>query len=250
MALKKHIPNFLTCLNLLFGCMSIAFSTQGMLGIAAYFIFAAIIFDFADGFAARALKSYSEIGKQLDSLADMISFGTAPAFILFYILDTQTVFIQNKIIAQGNDDQNVLLFILPFLAFLITIFSALRLAKFNIDPRQTENFIGLPTPATALFISALVFIDGTTLFGEWGRHPYFLLLIIILLSSLMISEIPLFSLKIKNLKWKDNSHRFIFLLISLILIAILQFTAIPLIIMLYVVLSLLLPWKKINTHEV
>lgn len=249
MAIKKHIPNFLTCLNLLFGCISIAYSTQGMLGIAAYLIFAAIILDFADGFAARALKAYSETGKQLDSLADMVSFGAAPAFILFYILDTQTVFLQNKLIAQGSV-QNQLLFILPFTSFIIAVFSALRLAKFNIDPRQTENFIGLPTPATALFISSMVFIDGNSFFGEWFRNPYFLLIIIIFLSALMVSEISLFSLKMKNTKWNENSHRFIFILIAVILIAVLQFTAIPLVIMLYVVLSLLLPWNKVNKHEV
>ncbi|MGI8893955.1 MAG: CDP-diacylglycerol--serine O-phosphatidyltransferase [Bacteroidia bacterium] len=248
MVIKKHIPNFITCLNLFCGCASIVFSTQGMIALAAYLIFAAIIFDFIDGLAARTLKAYTEIGKQLDSLADMVSFGTAPAFILFYILDTQTVNYFHTSVQLATTP--VFLYLLPFSSFLISIFSALRLAKFNIDPRQTVNFIGLPTPATAMFISSLAFIPGDDLFGGWVQNPYVLLVFIFMLSLLMVSNIPLFSMKVKNLKWKDNVHRFIFLVIALILIIILKFAAIPIIIILYVVLSLLLPWNKVEDNEV
>jgi CDP-diacylglycerol---serine O-phosphatidyltransferase len=248
MAIKKHIPNFITCLNLFCGCASIVFSTQGMIALAAYFIFAAIIFDFFDGLAARVLKAYTEIGKQLDSLADMVSFGTAPAFILFYILDTQIPgFFHYQIHAESMP---VFLMVLPFSAFLISIFSALRLARFNIDPRQTVNFIGLPTPATALFISSFVFIIGDELFGGWVQNPYVLLVFIFMLSLLMVSNIPLFSLKVKNLSWRDNSHRFIFLAVSILLLILLQFAAIPVIVILYVILSMMLPWKKAEDNEV
>lgn len=246
MVIKKHVPNFITCLNLFCGCASIVFSTQGMIVLAAYFIFAAIILDFFDGLAARLLKAYTEIGKQLDSLADMVSFGTAPAFILFYILDTQTV----EYFHSHTNTTPLFLYALPFSSFLISIFSALRLAKFNIDPRQTVNFIGLPTPATAMFISSLVFIIGDELFGGWVQNPFILLVFILMLSMLMVSNIPLFSMKIKNLGWKDNSHRFIFLAVAVLLILLLQFAAIPIIIILYVILSLILPWNKVEDNEV
>lgn len=248
MAVKKHIPNFITCLNLFCGCASIVFSTQGIITLAAYFIFAAIIFDFLDGLAARAFKAYTETGKQLDSLADMVSFGTAPAFILFYFLDTQIADFFHYDVHTGS--MPVYLMILPFSAFLISIFSAFRLAKFNIDPRQTVNFIGLPTPATAMFISSLAFISGDELFAGWVQNPYVLLGIIFMLSLLMVSGIPLFSMKLKNLDWKNNSHRFIFLALSVVLLLFLKFSAIPVIIMLYVVLSLLLPWNKVEENEV
>ena len=249
MAIKKHIPNFITCLNLFCGCCSIVFSTQGMLGLAAYFVFAAIILDFFDGFAARALHAYTEIGKQLDSLADMVSFGTAPAFILFYLLDTQTIDYHHYSI-RGNSVPQFLLFLSPFTAFLISVFSALRLAKFNIDPRQTVNFIGLPTPATAMFICSLVFMIGDDFWGGWVQNSYVLFVFIIMLSLLMVSNIPLFSMKIKNLTWKDNSHRFIFLSIAVVLLLFLKFVAIPVIIILYVILSLILPWNKVEDNEI
>ena len=246
MAIKKHVPNFITSLNLLCGCASIVFSTQGMIALGAYFIFAAIILDFFDGLAARALGSYTEIGKQLDSLADMVSFGTAPAFILFYLWDTHIGDPGFHSTLKSSNAPPLILFVIPFLAFLITVFSALRLAKFNIDARQTVNFIGLPTPASAIFICSLVFIMNDPFYAGWVRNPYILLVFIFMLSLLMVSGIPLFSLKIKNLSWADNSHRFIFLGLSVVFLFLMKYAAIPVIIILYVVLSLILPWKKVE----
>lgn len=182
----------------------------------------AAIFDFFDGFVARWLKSYSDIGKELDSLADMVTFGALPSFIMFHLLkeffpDTYW----------------------PYMAFMIAAFSALRLAKFNVDTRQTDSFIGLPTPANALFISALPFVaTGDTAIAMFFSNGYLLLTITIVFSLLLVAELRLFALKFKNTSWLDNKTRFIFLALSIILLAFLQITAIPLIVILYIVLSI------------
>lgn len=226
--MKKHIPNAITCLNLFAGCLALYFAFNDNLIYTAYLVGIAAVFDFLDGMVARILHAYSEIGKQLDSLADMVSFGVVPGVVMFMLLSK----IGDSFIGiPGN--------ILPFAGFLITIFSALRLAKFNIDTRQTTSFIGLPTPACTIFVASLPLIleyGGMGTFELILNH-FFLLLTTVILSYLLIAELPLFALKFTSLKWRDNSVRFIFLGLSLVLLALFKFAAIPMIIVLYVLLS-------------
>lgn len=229
--MKKHIPNIITSFNLLSGIMSVYFSFQGQLQLAAFFMALGAFFDFFDGLVARALGVKSEMGKQMDSLADMVSFGLAPGFIMFQLMQ-QSQGLPSLMIGGVAAA--------PFLAFIIPVLSAFRLAKFNIDTRQRDSFIGLPTPALALFVGALPFVIA----GDWSfqlvwlNHYYLLLVLSFALAMLLVAELPLFSLKFKNLNWKDNSIRFIFLAISLIALALLQIGAFPMIIMIYIILSL------------
>lgn len=228
--MKKHIPNAITCLNLFSGCLALYYAFQGELVYTAYLTGLAAVFDFLDGMVARVMKAYSEIGKQLDSLADMVSFGVVPGTVMFMLLqraDATVLGIPADIVA--------------FFGFLITIFSALRLAKFNIDTRQTTSFIGLPTPACTIFIVSLPLIlqYGDILHYEIILNPPVLLGLTVLLSFLLVAELPLFALKFANLTWQDNSVRFIFLGLSVILVALLKFAAIPLIIVLYILLSII-----------
>ncbi len=218
----KHLPNFLTICNLLCGCAGIVLVFQGNIFFATYLIWAAAIFDFFDGFVARWLKAYSAIGKELDSLADMVTFGVLPAIIMFHLLNDAFV---NAYI--------------PWIAFTIAACSALRLAKFNIDTRQTDSFIGLPTPANALLISALPFvIEQKNMVAEFIANGYVLLGITVIFSLLLVAELRLFALKFKNMSWHDNKVRFLFLALCIILIPLLQISAIPVIIFLYIVMSL------------
>ena len=233
--MKKYIPNSITCLNLFCGCLAIYFSFSNNLVYAAYLVGLAALFDFLDGMLARVLKAYSEIGKQLDSLADMVSFGVVPGVMMFHL------------IAGSISGQTTYLglpaTVFPFLGFIITIFSALRLAKFNIDTRQTTSFIGMPTPACSIFVSSLPLILSNDSFNASSiiLNPGVLAGLTLLLSYLLVAEIPLFALKFKNLSWKDNSIRFIFVLIAAALGIALNFTAIPFIIALYILLSILKP---------
>jgi CDP-diacylglycerol--serine O-phosphatidyltransferase len=233
--MKKYIPNSITCLNLFCGCLAIYFCFNSNLVYAAYMVGLAAIFDFLDGMLARVLKAYSEIGKQLDSLADMVSFGVVPGVMMFHL------------IAGSLTNQPTFLglpaTVFPFLGFIITIFSALRLAKFNIDTRQTTSFIGMPTPACSIFVSSLPLILSHDSFNASSiiLNPGVLAGLTLLLSYLLVAEIPLFALKFKNLSWKDNSIRFIFVLLAIVLGVILNFTAIPFIIALYILLSILKP---------
>lgn len=236
--MKKSIPNAITCLNLFTGCVAIYIAYQGNLEFAAYLVFVAAGFDFLDGMVARLLNAYSELGKQLDSLADMVSFGVLPGVIMFKLMQQ-----------SANADPATSIYeveILPFSAFIIIIFSALRLAKFNIDTRQTSSFIGVPTPANTLFIAALPLIIGNDQFNLSGYilNYYGLLVLSLILSFMLVAEIPLFALKFKNLSWKDNAVRFIFLLISIPLLFILKFAALPVIIILYVLLSVVVRPKN------
>lgn len=222
MNIKKHIPNALTCCNLLSGCVGVVAAFQGELILATYMIWLAGLFDFLDGFVARILKVSSPIGGELDSLADMVTFGFLPASMLFTLI-------------QRNEVE----FWLPYLAFVIAIFSALRLAKFNVDTRQTDAFIGLPTPANAFFISSFPLILAySNLPLEFINTPGFLIGSSFVLSFLLVAELPLFALKFKNFSWADNKTKYIFLITSVVLIILLKFVAIPLIIILYVLLSL------------
>jgi len=223
------VPNTITCLNLFCGCLSIISSFNGSLEIAAYFIFAAAVFDFLDGFAARWLKAYSAMGKELDSLADVVSFGVAPAAVMHILLlyaASSRGFCGGWWIAAT--------------AFLIAVFSALRLAKFNIDTRQTDSFIGLPTPANALFICSLVFIPSCNhLLSGLDRNMYFLLAVVVVSSYLLISELPLFSLKFKSFSWKNNQIRYIFVVLSAIILMIFHWAGFALVILVYIILSIL-----------
>lgn len=234
MNFTKHIPNALTCCNLLCGCLGILNMTEGRLPFlsklfqspletTAYFVWAACIFDFLDGFAARALKVSSPIGKELDSLADVVSFGVLPAFMMYSLIKDNA--------ALGSFEQKYL----PILALLIAICSALRLAIFNVDETQKDSFCGLPTPANALFITALPFVPDTTFIF----NPVALSIITISFSALMVSRLELFALKFKNFSWGDNKIRFTFLALAAVLIAFLGKGAIALSILLYIVLSLI-----------
>lgn len=219
--ITRHIPNFLTCCNLICGCLGIVFVTSGNLTSAAYFVWIACVFDFFDGFAARILKVSSPIGKELDSLADMVSFGLLPAMVMYVML---------------QDSNSYGYAYLPYLAFSIAVFSALRLAIFNIDETQSDSFRGLPTPANALFITSLPLLTGTLAVAVY--EPWILCAIVLISSYLLVSGIPLFALKFKSFTWKENKIRFTFLILSVLLLAVLKIAAIPVIILLYIALSL------------
>ncbi|HEX2934203.1 MAG TPA: CDP-diacylglycerol--serine O-phosphatidyltransferase [Bacteroidales bacterium] len=232
------IPNFITLINLLCGCLSIVFAFNNLLIPAALLIFAAGIFDFLDGFAARLLKTYSDIGKQLDSLADVVSFGVAPSVIVFKLLEW-------TVLTKYNDVQlqNPLFTIaLPGLAFILALFSALRLAKFNIDSRQSDSFIGVPTPAAAFLVASFPFIvRDYPNFQHIILNEYVLLIVVIVLSVLLISEIPLISLKFKNFNPVNNKSRYLLLTTSIVLLILFHISAFPIIFILYLIISVIDP---------
>lgn len=219
MSLTRHIPNALTCGNLLCGCLGIValFDDWGI--PAAYFVWAACVFDFFDGFAARALKSSSSIGRELDSLADMVSFGVLPSILMYQMMKASTDIVW-----------------VPALGFILAVFSALRLAKFNIDERQRDGFIGVPTPANALMITGLQLLPAFWFSHDWSLAA--LIAITLLFSWLMVSPFPLLALKFKTFAWKDNQLRFTLLAASVLLLLLLGQAAIVLVIIMYVILSL------------
>ena len=227
----KHIPNLLTISNLICGCIALYFVFHEDLILAAYLIGLAAIFDFMDGAAARILNVSSPVGKELDSLADLISFGLVPGAFVFHLLEASAL----------NH--------LAFLALLIPAFSALRLAKFNVDERQTDYFIGLPTPANCLLFVSLPLIthyQDESFVAMWVEIPELLIGLTILSSIALVSELPLFSLKFKNLKYQENQLRFFFVGISGLLLVLLQFSAIPIIVVLYLILSLIFRQREVN----
>lgn len=223
MNIKKHIPNFLTLLNLLCGCIAIVFIAEHRFDLAFYFVCLGIFFDFFDGFLARKFGVAGPLGVQLDSLADMVTSGVAPGFVMVKLMENQDAF-------EGESYW-------AYLGFIITLGACYRLANFNIDTRQSDSFIGLPTPANALFIMSLPLIIGECnhdilFFNEW------ILIAITLLSAyVMNAEIPLFSLKIKDFSFQKYKLQIGFLATSLIMIVTLQYLAIPLLIVMYVLLS-------------
>ncbi|MDD6210061.1 MAG: CDP-diacylglycerol--serine O-phosphatidyltransferase [Bacteroidales bacterium] len=220
--LYRNIPNSITSLNLVSGCVAIVLAPT--LPQAAFIaILIGAFFDFLDGLAARLLNAYSSIGKDLDSLADLVTFGIAPAMILFYRL-------HGLAIDMGNIHP-----VIPYLAFLLPVFSALRLAKFNHDARQTRNFIGLPTPANALFWGAM---SSMTISDEL-LQPFFLVLIFLIpvFSWLMVSNIPMFSMKAKSLAWKGNEQRYPFIVAALFLCVFFTLGGVVLSVALYIILS-------------
>lgn len=237
----RWVPNFITSLNILSGCMAVFFGADGQLGWAAVFIFAAAFFDFFDGFSARLLHAYSPIGKDLDSLADVISFGLAPSTIIFALLEL-SLFGKNQPIFEI--EATFVQWLILFSAMLIPVAGAFRLAKFNNDTRQSESFIGLPIPGNAFFFASLA------LLVEVGSHPnftaiilnpYLIITAIVTSSYLMVSEIPMFSMKLKSLKWQENRVRYIFVTGILLMAIGLKLVALPLIIIWYIILSVASP---------
>ena len=298
-----NIPNLITACNMLCGVFAIILAFAGRIDIAPYFIFGAAVLDFFDGFAARMLKQQGELGKQLDSLADMISFGLAPGLIILVTLIFATTpldphnllfgdnrelggllwnsgeYITTNTIVEMGDNGVPLTFRvamaisnwksnffdwgtinwLPFVGLIIPFFSLFRLAKFNIDTRQSESFIGLPTPANTIFFMAFPLLlaqyGGTTGWEHnlimWLIQPVVLIPIIVVMSVLLVSELPLFALKFKHFKWKGNGTRYIFLISCGILISTLLIWSIPIIVLLYLILSFIQHiLRKNRAHEI
>lgn len=233
------VPNTITALNLVCGSMAVFFAIDGQLGWSAVFVFAAALFDFLDGLSARLLNSYTVIGKELDSLADMISFGLAPAAMIFTMLEL-TLFGQNFLIQEIEAGWSV--WIVLFTSLLIPVAGAFRLAKFNTDDRQTDQFMGMPIPANAFFFASLALIielENSLIVSEIILNKYVILASVFMVSFLMVSELPMFSLKFKNLKFKENSIRYLFIGVIILLLLFLKVYALPLIIIWYVVLSVI-----------
>ena len=224
--LKKHIPNAITCCNLMSGCIAAGAAFHGQYQWAALMIVAGAVFDFFDGMVARALGISSAIGKELDSLADVVTFGVAPSAILFYLF--HEVHYPDALVSVSR--------FLPYLAFLMAAFSALRLAKFNLDERQTNQFIGLPTPSNALFWASLAL--GQHAFLVSPRFNVLFLVALMLLSCwLLVAELPMLALKFKNLTWRDNRWRYI-LLLGCLPCLLLGYSCFAAIVVWYVVLSM------------
>jgi CDP-diacylglycerol---serine O-phosphatidyltransferase len=240
--IKKHIPNAITCCNLICGCLAVVQVFEGELTNASYLIVLAAVFDFFDGFVARLLKVTSAIGKDLDSLADAVTFGVVPSLIVYVLLE-------NSLKSSHG--------FLVYFALSIAVFSVVRLAKFNNDTRQSDVFIGLPTPANAMLFASLPIIleqdshikvingflsESLSSSGAVGisaviLNPYVLIGLCLLQSFLLISEIPLLALKFKQFGWKGNEIRYSFIVLSLLLLIVLRFSAVPLIIVAYVLIS-------------
>ncbi|MDP2387905.1 MAG: CDP-alcohol phosphatidyltransferase family protein [Bacteroidota bacterium] len=262
--IKRNIPNAITCGNLLCGCLAIVKAFEGDLVWAAYLVGIAAVLDFFDGFAARLLKVSSPIGKDLDSLADMVTFGVVPGVVMFQML--RFSILGGLTFFEIKPSTPYLNFI-PYIAFIIPIFSAIRLAKFNNDTRQSDSFIGVPTPANAILICSLTFnalyvysvdqpiSDDLTIrssansvllgsftesfFMKYILNKYSLITLTLIMSFLLVAELPLIALKFKNFKWKGNEIRFIFLGGAVVLLATLQLVGIPLVIVFYILISII-----------
>ncbi|MBS3993834.1 MAG: CDP-alcohol phosphatidyltransferase family protein [Bacteroidetes bacterium] len=236
MFIKRQIPNLFTFLNLSAGLIGILFALENLLVPAAFMVMLGIFFDFFDGFFARILKVSSELGKQLDSFADLVTSGVVPGLIIFQLLKATTVSWSGTDVISMLQGGNYL----PFIGFIIPLASAYRLANFNIDERQSTSFIGLPTPANALLISSIPLIIAYSQESEmvsFIQQTYVLVAVTIVGASLLNAEIPLFALKFKSYGFKENALKYIFLVLIVLLVSWLQFVAIPLIILLYVLLS-------------
>ena len=231
--MKKYVPNLITLSNLLCGTVAIVFAVRGAIDWAALFVAIGIFLDFFDGFFARLLHVKSEMGLQLDSLADMVTSGVVPGIVMFQLLSNSTYVLQTE---------GTFAMLLPYVGFFITLASAYRLANFNIDTRQTSGFIGLPTPANTMFILSLPLIlqyQPTELFNSLLHNMWVLLGITLLSAYLLNAEIALFALKFSDYSFKNNALKYIFLALCIILLLSLKIIAIPLIILLYIILSLL-----------
>ena len=226
--ITRHIPNFVTACNLFSGCIAAVMAFQANYETAILFIILGATFDFFDGMLARLFHVSGPLGKELDSLADDITFGFAPSVIVFSLFKE----VQYPAFMQSMTD------IFPYTAFIIAVFSALRLGKFNIDPRQSSSFIGLPTPANALFWGSLV-VGGHSFLISDAFNALYLFVLVLLMSYLLVAELPMFSLKFKNLSWKDNKISYIFLLVCIPLLVIFRISGFAAIILWYILLSLL-----------
>ena len=226
--ITRHIPNMVTCCNLFSGCIAAVMAFQSNYEAAILFIILGAVFDFFDGMLARLLNVSGPLGKELDSLADDITFGFAPSAIVFSLFKE----VQYPEFMSGITEY------FPYTAFIIAAFSALRLGKFNIDPRQSSSFIGLPTPANALFWGSLVVGAHSFLVSE-SFNAIYLFILVILMSYLLVAELPMFSLKFKNLSWRDNKVSYIFLLICIPLLAVFHISGFAAIILWYILWSLL-----------
>jgi len=239
--IKQQIPNFITILNLFAGCIAIVLSSANI-QIAAVFIFIAAVLDFADGFFSRMLNAYTESGKILDSLADMISFGVAPSMIMYNLLK-EAIIAGNPHFTIGTATMGELRVL--FSAFLIAVFSAIRLARFSVEKKQSENFTGLPTPASGIFIASMgyYFLAGENLLlHDIIFNIPILITTVLILSALMISPLPMFSLKFENFRFGENQIRFIFLGISFVLILLWGVSSLMPVIIAYVIISALNSW--------
>ena len=224
----KHIPNTLTSCNLISGCIAIVFALSANYTMALTFIVVGAVFDFFDGMSARLLGVSSPIGKELDSLADVVTFGVAPSSMIYTLLLTLSKSGWNETLA----------FAIPYVAFVMAAFSALRLAKFNLDERQTTSFIGLPTPANALFWGALI-VGNENVFDENSYYIYLLIILVFVSSWLLVAEIPMFALKFKHWGWRDNKVKYVLLISCLPILLIFGISGISVIIAWYICLSFL-----------
>ena len=245
----KQIPNIITSLNLLCGCVAIMFAVSGDLVSASFFAFAGIFLDFFDGLAARVLNAQSQVGLQLDSLADVVTSGVLPGIVMVQLLSEALTGTSLDISAIFSDTANntSIESYLPFIGLLIAVASGYRLAKFNVDTRQTTSFIGLPVPANTLLILSLPLIlsfQASQQITEVILTPWFLIVITLVSCVLLNAEIPLFGLKFKTWNFKDNAVRYLFLISSILLLVVLKFIAIPIIIFLYILVSLF--WKPLD----
>lgn len=229
MNIKKHIPNLITLLNLFCGCIALVFAFHRYYEMAFYFVCLGIFLDFFDGFFARLFKVSSPLGLQLDSLADMVTSGVVPGLVMYQMLINTSTAMSDSYLQ-----------IFPYLGFIMTLGSCYRLANFNIDTRQTDSFIGLPTPANALFILSLPLVlkySDSLILLEILTNQWILLTVTLLSAYILNAEIPLFSLKIKKFSFKDNALQIVFLSLSLLLLLFFQYSGIPLLIIFYVLLS-------------
>ena len=229
--MRKHIPNFVTTINLFCGCCALVFVFKGLF----FWVFISLLIcgaaDYIDGMVARALNVKSPIGKELDSLADMVSFGVVPGAIIYKLLTISPIGIESNSIIEWW----------ALAGFIIPVFACLRLAKFNLDERQSEDFIGLNTPACTMFVTGLMLIyhyDSAGL-ANLVIEPVFLYSVVIVFSYLLVAEIPMFSFKFKGLQWKGNENRIVFISIALLLLILLKEIAFSLIIILYILYSLI-----------
>ncbi len=245
---RRSIPNFFTIANLIGGMLAIQFSLTDHLNWAPYCIFAAIVFDFFDGFMAGILKVKSDKGKQMDSLADIVTFGVAPGFIIFALFQ----FIKEEY-SVGYNDEYVWMTYIEYFAFIIPIFALFRLAKFNVDTKQSTSFLGVPTATAAIFFASLPLLADQAVFNPSVLttsmlksiilNPYSIIVLVTLFSILMVSRIPLFALKFKRYQWAGNEVQIIFLIISVVLILVMKLWSIPSIVILYITMSIINNWR-------
>lgn len=221
--ITRHIPNTITCCNLLSGCMAVMAAFNADAWHTLLWVVAGALFDFCDGLSARLIKAYSPLGKELDSLADLVTFGLAPAMLCLMTL--RSLDYCNATLAN----------LYPYIGLVLVVFAALRLAKFNIDERQTSSFLGLAVPANALFWCGLFQLDMANV----PYAPWIIGLLVLIFAGLMVSEIPMFSLKFKSLKWADNKIRFIFLIVSIVILVLLREKGLAAVIGWYIILSIL-----------